>query len=127
MLLAALRVGAVAQGPVPFSHKRHTAVQVACKGCHANATSAERAGLPSAAQCLLCHANIKKHGGVLDQLAAFQKEEKPIPWVRIYRLPDFVFFSHAKHGTKVSCAECHGRVERRDVLTAEVAHNMKTC
>jgi hypothetical protein len=77
---------------------------------------------------MICHANITTHGGLIEQLATFQKEEKPIPWVRVYRLPDFVFFSHAKHATgKVACGECHGPVEDRDALAAEIVHNMKTC
>jgi hypothetical protein len=113
--------------PIKFSHKRHAALSLACKACHPSAAIAERAGLPAAGQCMLCHANIKKHSRLVQQLAAFQKEEKPIPWVRVYRLPDFVFFSHARHATKVGCAECHGPVERRDTLAAEIAHKMTTC
>ena len=62
------------------------------------------------------------------QVAAFDKEQKPIPWVRLYKLPDFVFFSHSVHlNGKVACAECHGPVEQREALAAEVTHNMKTC
>jgi hypothetical protein len=114
--------------PLPFSHKRHAAFSLSCEACHPKAPKEERAGLPASAQCMLCHANIKKDSQLNQQLAAFQKEEKPIPWSRVYRLPDFVFFSHAKHVTgKVSCAECHGPVEERDVLAAEIVHNMKTC
>jgi hypothetical protein len=48
--------------------------------------------------------------------------------VRVYKVPDFVFFSHATHvNGKVACAECHGPVERREVLSAEVTHKMSTC
>ena len=37
----------------------------------------------------------------------------PIAWNRVHDLPDFVFFDHSvhvKHG--VTCAVCHGRVDR---------------
>jgi hypothetical protein len=114
--------------PVPFSHQQHSAAAIACKHCHPNAARAERAGLPSAAQCMACHTSIKKESAAIQQLAAFHKEEKPIPWVRVYRLPDFVFFSHGTHvNADVQCTECHGPVEQRETLSAEIVHNMKTC
>ena len=113
--------------PIKFSHKRHAAFSLACKACHPGAATAERAGMPAAVQCMQCHANIQKHKGLIQQLAAFQKEEKAVPWVRVYRLPDFVFFSHARHVNSVACAKCHGPVERREALAAEIVHNMRTC
>lgn len=54
--------------------------------------------------------------------------ETKIPSVRVYRLPDYVFFSHTRHfAAKVDCARCHGAVERREALTVEVDHSMKGC
>jgi hypothetical protein len=77
---------------------------------------------------MACHTGITKDSPHIRKLAAFHKDEKPIPWARVYRLPDFVFFSHATHvNSKIACAECHGPVEQRDILAAEVAHDMKTC
>jgi len=114
--------------PVPFGHRQHAAAKIACKQCHPNAARAERAGLPSAAQCMACHTSVKKESPGIQQLADFHKEEKPVPWARVYRLPDFVFFSHATHvNAGVECAECHGAVEQRETLSAEIVHNMKTC
>jgi hypothetical protein len=114
--------------PIPFSHKQHSALGVDCQTCHRTATKAERAGLPEAAQCMVCHATIQKESASIQKLASFHKEGNRVPWVRVYRIPDFVFFSHAKHvAAKVSCSECHGPVEQRDVLAAEITHNMKTC
>lgn len=50
------------------------------------------------------------------------------PSQRIYRLADYVFFSHARHGAaKVDCARCHGPVYERAVLAKEVDHSMKAC
>jgi hypothetical protein len=96
--------------------------------CHPNAAKAERATLPAAAQCMACHSSVSKDSPDIRKLAALHKEGKPIPWKRVYRLPDFVFFSHATHvDARIACAECHGPVEQRDTLAAEVVHNMKTC
>jgi Cytochrome c7 and related cytochrome c/Class III cytochrome C family len=115
------------QQPIPFSHKKHCAL-VACSVCHATATTGERAGLPSTAQCMLCHDNLKKDSAPIRKLVQYHQEHKPIPWVRVYPLPDFVFFSHARHAAaKVECAACHGPVAQRDVLVEEVRVRMKTC
>jgi len=55
-------------------------------------------------------------------------EHGAIPSRRVYKLPDFVVFSHAKHlVAKVECARCHGPVNERDRLTLEVEHTMKAC
>ena len=114
--------------PIPFNHKLHAAAGLQCSVCHPNAAKTARAGLPSAAQCMVCHAGIKKDSPAIQKLAALQAEPKPIPWARVYKLPDFIFFSHATHvNGKVACAECHGPVEQREVLAAEVTHNMKNC
>jgi hypothetical protein len=119
---------AAAEQPVPFSHKQHAAVGLQCQVCHVKVTKEERAGLPSTTQCMACHAGLKKESPAIQKLAAFHKEEKPLPWARVYRIPDFVFFSHAKHvNGNVTCSECHGPVEQREVLAAEVTHNMTTC
>jgi hypothetical protein len=51
-----------------------------------------------------------------------------LSWARVYQVPDFVFFSHAKHvNAAVACAECHGAVERRDVMAKEVSTSMTAC
>src|SRR5438046_1109610 len=91
VLTFALFAGPAAQ-PIPFSHKQHAAT-VACNICHTTATTAERAGLPAASQCMLCHQNVKQDSPSIRKLAGYLKESKPIPWVRVYRVRDFVFFS----------------------------------
>ncbi len=36
----------------------------------------------------------------------------PIKWVRVHKLPDFVYFNHSAHVTVgVDCQQCHGAVE----------------
>lgn len=126
--IAVYLIAAAPEQPVPFNHKQHAAVGLQCRQCHAKVTKSERAGLPDAAQCMGCHSEIRKDSPAIQKLAAFHKEEKPLPWARVYRIPDFIFFSHAKHvAGKVACSECHGPVEQREILATEVTHNMKTC
>ena len=127
MALATLGAETPVAQPIPFSHRQHAAV-AACNLCHATAATAERAGIPSVSQCMLCHEGVKKDAHSIRRLATYHKEGKPVPWVRVYRLPDFVFFSHARHlGAKIECAACHGPVEQREVLSQEVPATMKTC
>ena len=36
-----------------------------------------------------------------------------IPWVRVHKAPDYVYFNHAVHVNRgISCVECHGKVDQ---------------
>ena len=114
--------------PLPFSHKQHVAAGLSCKDCHVNVAKKERAGLPDAERCMLCHMAIKTDSPAVQKLARIHQDGKRLDWVRVYRVPDFVFFSHANHvKAQVECASCHGPVEKRDVLAKEVSTSMITC
>jgi hypothetical protein len=43
---------------------------------------------------------------------------KPITWIKVYNLPDHVFFSHAQHVSAggINCQSCHGNVSDMDVI-----------
>ena len=106
-----------------FSHKRHETLKLACTTCHEHATKAERAGFPAAEKCLVCH---QRDGDGRAGLAGEVLDH--IPSQQLYKLPDFVFFSHARHGTaKVECRSCHGDVAARDVLELDHPPTMKAC
>ncbi len=118
----------VAPQPVPFSHKQHTAAGMSCVDCHAAAATKERAGLPASDRCMLCHQTIATEREAVQRLAELAEKGQPIEWVRVYRVPDFVFFSHASHvGAGVECAACHGPVAEREVLAKEVSTSMTAC
>jgi hypothetical protein len=53
---------------------------------------------------------------------AYTKPERPIQWVKVHNLPDFVFFSHQQHVKvgKQDCANCHG-----DLKTMTTAQQVK--
>ncbi len=43
---------------------------------------------------------------------------RPIEWIRIHQLPDFVFFDHRSHVTAgVACQSCHGAVEAMERIS----------
>jgi hypothetical protein len=114
----------VAAQPVPFSHKLHAAAK--CVDCHTNAATGPRATIPQAGRCMLCHRGVKSDSPLIARIRQFDSQKRAIPWARVYRLPDFVYFSHAKH-SGTACAGCHGPVESRDVLSKEVSTSMTAC
>lgn len=101
---------AAAAEPAPFSHKVHAGVNLACTFCHKTAATAERATFPAWKTCLTCHT---------------EKAEQAIPSQRIYKLPDFVFFSHARH--KADCAACHGDVKAQAKMEPHRSTKMAAC
>jgi hypothetical protein len=114
--------------PIPFSHKTHVAAAVKCVDCHAMRPPGDAAGFPATHTCMGCHQSIGK-GPAIQKLADFAARQVPIPWVRVYRLPRTVYFSHAVHNkqAKVDCAVCHGAVAMTDSLGQEKSIAMKDC
>ncbi len=40
------------------------------------------------------------------------RQPRPIAWVKVHNLPDFVYFDHRPHvNAGIACQSCHGRVE----------------
>jgi hypothetical protein len=122
----------VAPQPVPFSHKTHVQAGMACQDCHADAARGERAGLPDSSRCMLCHQTIRPEHPAIQKLAQLHKKGSEgagaIEWVRVYKVPGFVFFNHANHiKAGVTCGDCHGPVEQREVLAKERSTSMIAC
>jgi hypothetical protein len=80
--------------PIPFNHKLHAAAGLTCLGCHTIAAPGDLAGFPGATFCMGCHNTVQKDSPAIQTLKAFAGERKPIPWVRVYKLPGFLYFSH---------------------------------
>lgn len=115
--------------PLPFSHRSHARLGLDCDTCHTMQGRGGSAGFPPVALCLSCHRGGKGEisaVGVL--LEGYEQRGEPIPWVRVYKIPDFVFFSHQEHlASGATCTTCHGRVELRDRLAQEVPTSMEHC
>ncbi len=115
--------------PIPFSHKTHVALGQRCLDCHAMPEPGDLATFPKEAKCMSCHTAIKAESPAIVKLAEYYKEKKPVPWVRIYKVPDYVFFSHQNHHkkAKIACETCHGPVAERAVMTREKPASMLSC
>src|SRR5215475_553391 len=114
--------------PMPFSHKKQAETGLRCSRCHTMAETEEQAGIPTASDCLQCHRKFQSDGALMRTLAELEKSGKTITWIRIYDLPDFVFFSHQTHlKARIECQTCHGPVESREALWREKEVSMKAC
>ena len=118
----------VEQQPVPFSHRLHGGVGVGCTDCHTTVETKAWASLPNLDLCLGCHGVSTSGSRANEELKRLRGAGEEVRWVRVYAVPDFVFFSHANHlQAKLTCETCHGPVQERDVLVKEVSTSMTTC
>lgn len=105
--------------PIYFSHRVHAGVKgIACQFCHPFVARSQNAGLPSVEKCFFCHKYIiPQHPQLLKEWEYFI-QKKPVPWIRVFFVPDFVFFNHRPHVgfRKLDCAQCHGDVKSKDRL-----------
>jgi cytochrome c7-like protein/class III cytochrome C family protein len=117
------------QQPIPFSHKSHRAVGIKCLDCHTIRKPGFEAGLPQEATCMGCHSTVKPDSQTIKKLAEFYKAKKPVPWIKVYTVPDFVWFSHEVHyrGAHLECETCHGAVAEREVIAKEKPTSMNAC
>ena len=115
--------------PLPFSHKKHVGVGLKCQECHPMPGDGEIATIPATAVCMKCHIAVKKDSPHIAKLAELHKEGMKIAWARVYRVPDYVFFSHKTHVAVagVNCETCHGPVRKRDVIRKELDTSMAGC
>jgi hypothetical protein len=109
--------------PIKFSHKVHAGQnKTDCNYCHYTARISKTAGIPSGSVCYNCHFLVRNgtRSGATEiaKILAHLDEKKPVDWVRIYKLPDFVFFSHEQHVSAggITCDACHGNVKEMDRL-----------
>ncbi len=130
--------------PIHYSHKIHAgANQIECKYCHSSARVSKHSGIPSLNVCMNCHEYIAEYNGEEDLENGYTRDfytneikklysavgwdeenqvytgnTKPVKWVRIHNLPDFVYFNHAQHAqvAQIECQTCPGPVEEMEIM-----------
>jgi hypothetical protein len=115
--------------PIPYSHKQHITMGLKCAECHPMPDPGEMMGIPAAGKCMTCHRTVKKDSPAIQKLAGFVERNQPVPWVRVYRIPGYVFFSHKNHleTGAATCETCHGKVPERERLYRETDISMGGC
>lgn len=123
------RVGAPVEQPVPFSHKHHVKeVGLDCRYCHSAVESSSFAGIPATTTCMTCHSQLFRTARMLAPVRRSLARDEPLMWIRVNRLPDFVFFDHRIHVHKgVGCRSCHGRVDEMQLTYRAEPLTMRWC
>ena len=124
------RVGYQPTQPVPFSHSIHVKqLGLDCRYCHDGVEKSWYSNVPAADTCMNCHSAVRADDPKLEPVRASYKDaNKPVEWVQIHKLPDYVYFNHSVHVNRgVSCVECHGRVDEMDEVRHEKHFSMTFC
>ena len=109
--------------PVYFSHRVHAGVkQINCRFCHPYVERSQNAGLPAVEKCFYCHEYIIPNHPEIQKEKSYYVNNQPVPWKRIFILPDFVYFRHIPHvkWANLDCSNCHGDVAQKDRLETKV-------
>ncbi len=144
--------------PIYFSHKIHAGEnKIDCQLCHSSAKYGKVSEIPSVNVCMNCHKGIAEYKGKYieegkdrafytaeikkiyeaagwdESSQSYTGKTKPIEWVRIHNMPDFVYFNHSQHvvageqtimkakKVDVVCKACHGQVQEMDKV--QMANN----
>lgn len=157
--------------PIHFSHKIHAGDnKIDCQMCHSSAKYGKVSEIPSMNVCMNCHRNISEYTGTYmepgkdkafydgeiqkiyaatgwdPESQSYKNEQKPVEWVRIHNMPDFVYFNHAQHVVAgeqaiisshnkknpdaqidVVCKACHGAVDTMNVVQMANDFTMGWC
>ncbi|HQR06658.1 MAG TPA: cytochrome c3 family protein [Gemmatales bacterium] len=122
-------VGYQPHQPVNYSHEIHAGkLGIDCRYCHTDVEKSGQANIPPTETCMACHAKVAIGKGSLELIRESWNKNKPIEWVKVHRLPDFVYFNHSAHVNRgVGCVSCHGRVDQMEVVKHEKPLSMAWC
>ena len=122
-------VGYTPQQPVEYSHELHAGqMGIDCRYCHNTVDKTAFAALPPTQTCMNCHSHILTDSEKLKPVMESYKTGKPVKWVIVHDLPDYVYFNHSAHINKgVSCVECHGRVDKMERVSQVKTLSMAWC
>lgn len=122
-------VGNPREQVVPFSHEHHVnGLGLACGYCHTSAEKSSFAGIPPTHTCMTCHSQIWNTAPILEPVRESYRTGKPLEWIRVHDLPDFVYFNHSIHVNKgVGCQTCHGRVDKMPLTWSVNTLHMSWC
>ncbi|MST95292.1 MAG: cytochrome C [Pedosphaera sp.] len=115
--------------PVAFSHAIHAGqLGMDCRYCHSAVEKSWYSNIPTASTCMNCHNQVLKDDPKLALVRESAATGKPIPWVQIHKVPDYVYFNHSVHVNRgVSCVECHGRIDKMDEVRQVEPLSMTFC
>jgi hypothetical protein len=150
--LSNVREGYAPRQPILFRHTRMAGAPVwetnakgetenvggfgiPCVYCHTMPYKGRHSTVPSTAVCMNCHTTVGLNKEWVLKVKDYWDRGEPIPWVKVHDLPDFVYYDHSAHlnakdaqgRAKLACKDCHGEVEKRDIVRVETRFDMGWC
>jgi len=116
--------------PIAFRHDVHVKLGVQCLYCHPGALRGPSPGLPTQNKCWGCHQQIAKTqtSERLAVLVSYVENDKPIKWVPVAQVPDFVHYNHRPHiAAGLNCEDCHGDLSKMEIYENPQVLNMGWC
>jgi hypothetical protein len=120
--------------PINFPHPKHAGavkdggLGLNCLYCHNTANKSFDVGMPAVNTCMGCHTIVAAAKPEIQKLAKYAADKRPIPWVRIHKVPEYVHFPHVRHvNAGVTCQTCHGQVQKMAQVYQYSSLNMGWC
>lgn len=112
------RVDEFREQPVMFSHKNHIdGLGIDCRYCHTSVEVSSSAGIPATHTCMSCHSQVWTEAPILEPVRESYRTGRPLEWIRVHDLPDFVYFNHSIHVKQgIGCTTCHGQVDQMPLM-----------
>ena len=122
-------VGVAKAQAVPYSHAQHVGgLGLDCRYCHTSVEESNTANIPPTASCMGCHTQVATNSPNLALVRASAESGRPLTWIRVHDLADFVYFNHAIHVKQgVGCETCHGRIDQMPLVAKVQNLQMDWC
>ena len=123
------RVGYQPIQPVGFPHSVHVdQLGLDCRYCHNAVEKSWYSNVPASSTCMNCHNQVLKDDPKLALVRESAATGKPIPWVQVHKVPDYVYFNHSVHVNRgISCIHCHGEINKMEEVYHAKPLSMTFC
>jgi len=123
------RVGYQPTQPVAFSHQQHVGqLKMDCRYCHTHVEESPHSNVPTTQTCMQCHSLVAAQSPKLAAVRESWQTGDPIDWLRIHKVPEYVYYNHAVHVRRgVGCTNCHGKLNEMPVVYEDKPLSMGWC
>jgi hypothetical protein len=123
------RVGYSPIQPVPFPHSVHVdQLGMDCRYCHSAVEQSWYSNVPASSTCMNCHNQVLKEDPRLEPVRESAATGKPVEWVQVHKVPDYVYFNHSVHVNRgISCVHCHGEIHKMEEVYHAKPFSMTFC